>query len=82
MYGYVYWQETRIIKKTDFFFKKSTSTTELFIVANGFIYQPSMITAGTGHGLGRLFHLEMFPFAVTLATVMGFDLVFVHKTIL
>lgn len=75
------WQATRIFFKKQFF-KKSTSMTELFIVANGFIistqyyYRPWLRNV--------LSHSEIFLFAVTIATVLRWDLtcVFVHKTIL
>lgn len=38
-------------------------------------YSQPGVTSGSGHGLEMfIFHSEMFLFAVTLATVMGFDL--------
>lgn len=84
MYEYVCRQETRIWKKTQL---NKKHIYDWIIYSCKWFHNINLVLLlrATGRGLEMfLFHLEMFLFAITIATMLGWDLtcVFVYKTIL
>lgn len=84
VYGYMCLQGTRI--KLFFFLTKKKHIYDWIICSCKWFHNTNLELSlwATGYGLEMfLFHLEIFLFVVTRATVMRWDLtcVFVHKTI-